>query len=180
MTRHVRDMIKEDVDLIIDYFLNSTPEHLLQLGVDRTKLPAKTEWRKIIVDDLEQPLGKRKFYYIIWQLNDVPVGHSYIGDIMFGKHAFMHLHLWNTDNRQKGNGTHFIKESLKNYFEKFNLEKIFCQPNALNNAPNKTMEKAGFEFIKKYETIPSWINFKQFVNLWVLEKSKFNIYGVIT
>ncbi len=110
---------------------------------------------------------------MIWQINDIPVGHSHINNIIFGKQAYMHLHLWNSYNRQKGNGTYYVTESLKYYFEKFRLEKIFCQPNSLNNAPNKTLERAGFEFIKTYETIPGWLNFKQFVNLWRLEQIKF-------
>lgn len=169
MTRNVRELTKDDVDLIIDYFLNSTPEHLLRLGVDETKLPGKNEWRIIILNDLEQPLEKRKFYYVIWEVNDIPVGHSNINDIVFGRQALMHLHLWNPDDRRKGNGTYFIKESLNTYFKKFRLEKIYCQPNALNDAPNKTLERVGFTFLKKYETIPGWLNYKQFVNLWVLE-----------
>jgi RimJ/RimL family protein N-acetyltransferase len=143
-----------DVDLIINYFLDSLPDHLLKLGVDETKLPEKNEWRKIILDDLKQPFKKRKFYYLLWLIDDKAIGHSHINDIIFGKQAYMHLHLWNSYNRQKGNGTYYVTESLKYYFEKFRLEKIFCQPNSLNNAPNKTLERAGFEFIKTYETIP--------------------------
>ena len=173
MKRNVRELTKDDVNLIIDYFLNSTPEHLLRLGVDENKLPGKDQWIKIIIDDLELPLEKRKFYYVIWEVNSIPVGHSNINDIAFGREAFMHLHIWNTGERQKGNGAYFVKESLKYYFEKFRLERIYCQPNASNVAPNKTLEKAGFAFIKKYETIPGWLNFKQDVNLWVMEKSKF-------
>ena len=44
MTRNVRELTKGDVNLVIDYFLNSAPEHLLRLGVDATKLPPEKEW----------------------------------------------------------------------------------------------------------------------------------------
>ncbi|HUS01483.1 MAG TPA: GNAT family N-acetyltransferase [Chitinophagaceae bacterium] len=173
MKRNVRELTKVDVNLIIDYFLNSTPENLSLLGVDENKLPGKNQWNKIIIDDLELLPEKRKFYYVIWEVNDIPVGHSNINDIVFGREAFMHLHIWYPGERQKGNGTYFVKESLKCYFEKFKLERIYCQPNASNDAPNKTLEKAGFTFIKKYETIPGWLNFNQHVNLWVMEKNIF-------
>jgi len=173
MTRNVRELTKEDVNLVIDYFLNSTPEHLLRLGVDETKLLPKKEWNDLILNDLEQPPEKRKFYYVIWEVNNIPIGHSNINDIIFGEQAYMHLHIWNPDDRQKGNGTYFIKRSLQYYFDKFILKIIYCQPSALNDAPNKTLERVGFTFIKKYETTPGWINFKQFVNLWVMEKNKF-------
>ena len=35
MTLTVREMMDAEVDLIIDYFLNATPEYLETLGVDR-------------------------------------------------------------------------------------------------------------------------------------------------
>jgi hypothetical protein len=42
----VREMMDSEVDLIIDYFQNSTPEHLETLGVDPTRLPPAENWRE--------------------------------------------------------------------------------------------------------------------------------------
>ena len=174
MIRSVREITKADFNLIIDYFLGSSPEFLKALGVDINKLPAKKEWERIISDDFAQPPEQKKLYYVIWQMEGVSVGHSNINDIVFGKEAYMHLHLWHAGNRNKGDGTYFIKESLGYYFGKFDLQKIFCQPYALNPAPNHTLKKAGFRFIKTYETIPGWLNFKQPVNLWELNCNEFH------
>ena len=174
MTRSVREMTKADINLIIDYFLESSPEFLKALGVDINKLPAKKEWERIISDDFVQPPERKKLYYVVWQKDGVPVGHSHINDIIFGKEAYMHLHLWHAANRNKGDGSYFIKESLGYYFAKFNLQKIFCQPYALNPAPSHTLRKVGFRFIKTYETIPGWLNFKQAVNLWKLDFNEFH------
>ena len=167
-------MTRADISLIIDYFLGSAPGFLRGMGVDINKLPGKKEWSKIISDDFEQPVERRKFYYVIWQINDIPVGHSNINDIIFGEEAYMHLHIWDLNNRNKGDGSYFIKESLFYFFQKFKLQKLFCQPYALNPAPNHALHNAGFEFIKKYETIPGWLNYKQFVNLWVLDIGRFH------
>ena len=41
----VREMRVEEADLIVDYFHNSTPEHLDTLGVDPTRLPTPEAWR---------------------------------------------------------------------------------------------------------------------------------------
>ena len=41
MTLTVREMAAAETDLIVDYFLNSTPEHLEMLGVDPTRLPSR-------------------------------------------------------------------------------------------------------------------------------------------
>lgn len=41
----VREMLGSEIDLIIDYFQRSTPEHLETLGVDPTRLPPVDGWR---------------------------------------------------------------------------------------------------------------------------------------
>lgn len=173
MTRSVREMTKNDINLIVDYFLESSPEFLKGLGVDINKLPAKKDWRRIISDEFEKPVEFKKLFYVIWQINNIPVGHSHINDIIFGEEAYMHLHMWHPGNRNKGDGSYFVKKSMDYYFQKFKLKKLFCQPYALNPAPNKTLENAGFEFVKRFETIPGWLNFKQFVNLWVIDSNRY-------
>jgi RimJ/RimL family protein N-acetyltransferase len=82
----------------------------------------------------------------------------------------MHLHIWNANNRRGGSATQLLKPSIVNFFERFQLRELFCEPYALNAAPNKTLPKAGFHFVKTYETTPGWINFHQPVNLWVLDR----------
>ena len=41
--------------------------------------------------------------------------------------------------------------------------------------PNKTLAKLGFEFVETFEGIPSWINFQQKVNKWVLTREHFEL-----
>jgi ribosomal-protein-alanine N-acetyltransferase len=132
--------------------------------VDPSKLPGKEKWLNLLADEQRQPLQNKKFYYVIWLLNNTPVGHSNINKIIFGEEAYMHLHIWNSDKRQKGIGLEFIKMSLPYYFDKLKLKRLYCEPSALNPAPNKILQKIGFDFEKKYEIIPGWINFYQTVN----------------
>lgn len=53
------------------------------------------------------------------------------------------------------------------------LKNIYCEPYAQNPAPNKTLAKAGFLFVKKYTTIPGYLNFEQEVNQWLMTQEKF-------
>ena len=80
----------------------------------------------------------------------------------------MHLHMWNSDLRKKGIGTELVKMSLPYFFENLQLKKIYCEPYALNAAPNIVLGKAGFTFMKKYLTIPGFLNFEQPVKCWEL------------
>ena len=100
------------------------------------------------------------------------MGHSNINKIVYGDHAYMHLHLWDHGDRQMGNGTYFIKACIRNYFETFDLIDLFCEPHALNPAPNKLLAGTGFRFVKQFETTPGWINFHQKVNRWSLSREK--------
>ena len=69
----------------------------------------------------------------------------------------MHLHLWNTTHRKKGVGSILIKKSLPLFFKNYQLEYLDCEPYALIPAPNKTLEKIGFQFIEKIHD-SSWLS----------------------
>lgn len=174
MKLQVREMDSGEACLVIDYFLTADKEHLNRLGVAFNKLPTREKWNEILLEDFERPLEKRKFFYVIWELEGIATGHSHIGDIVYGKEAYMHLHLWKPEQRKSGNGTWLVRESIRMYFEKFSLERLFCQPNALNAAPNKILQKIGFEFLETLETTPSWINYYQPINKWVLTRERFD------
>lgn len=174
MKRNVREMKLSEAHLMINYFLEADHSFLSVLGADPAKLPHFDHWYEILRQDFDRPIKSRHYFYLVWELDGVPVGHSNINDINYAKEAFMHLHIWDTDQRQTGNGTFFVRESIKIYFEKFELSQLYCQPYALNPAPNRTLKKVGFIFLKNYETIPGWINFHQPVNLWVLDRARFD------
>ena len=161
-----------EAHFMIDYFLKADHGFLSGLGVDPAKMPPFDRWHAILAEDFARPLPERRFFYVVWQLDGVPIGHSNINEIVFGKKAFMHLHIWNPDERMAGHGTYFIRESIKLYFKLFELQQLFCQPYALNQAPNRTLQRIGFKFLKSYETTPGWLNFRQPVNLWVLDRSQ--------
>ena len=175
LKRSIREIKHDDIDLIINYFIQSDHVFLTGMGVDPGKLPKHSDWHKLILDDLSQPIQNRQFYYLIWVLNNEPVGHTNINKIVYGDHAYLHLHLWFRENRQIGNGTFFIRACLDNYFEKFKLKNLYCEPYALNSAPNKILARIGFELVKQYETTPGWINFHQKVNRWSLSREKWLI-----
>ena len=166
----VRPLQESDIDAIADYWLHSDPDFLQGMGVDLAKLPGRSFWTDMLSEQLGQTLEEKKSYCFIWLLDNKAVGHSNVNKIAFGSEAYMHLHLWQTDVRQKGLGTAFVKMTLPYFFEHLQLQKIYCEPYSLNPAPNKTLEKVGFRFVKTYTTTPGWINFEQPVNLWEMER----------
>ena len=49
----------------------------------------------------------------------------------------MHLHIWKKDRRRSGYGINLLKKTIPYYFENFEIEKLICEPYALNPAPTK-------------------------------------------
>jgi RimJ/RimL family protein N-acetyltransferase len=164
----VREMQENDVDSVIHYWLGADISFLKGMGVDIAKMPAREEWKKMLGEQVRTPLKEKKSYCIIWLLNGVSVGHSNINKIVYGEEAYMHLHLWISNIRKKGIGTELVQLTLPYFFENFKLKALYCEPYALNPAPQKTLQKAGFELVQEYTTVPGWINFEQPVKRWQL------------
>jgi len=169
----VREIEERDIPFITEYWLESDAAFMKGMGVDMKKMLNKEQWRTMLLEQLSQPYTEKKSYCIIWQADGRAIGHSNVGKIQFGQEAYMHLHLWNTPIRKQGMGTELVKMTIPYFFKNMQIKKLYCEPYALNPAPNKTLGKVGFTFVKKYITTPGILNFEQEVNLWELSLEDF-------
>jgi ribosomal-protein-alanine N-acetyltransferase len=173
-TLSTREITAEHIQYLVDYWTKSDPVFMQSMGVDLLKIPSRNEITDMLVRQLSQTYEEKQSYAIIWLIDGKPSGHSNINKVIFGNEASMHLHLWNKPERKKGMGLDFVRMTLPYYFNNFNLMKLYCEPYALNEAPNRTLEKLGFDFVKRYRTIPGYLNFEQEVNRWELSIEKYN------
>jgi len=81
----------------------------------------------------------------------------------------MHLHVVDERRRRSGVGTACVRQTVALYFETLKLRRLFCEPNAFNVAPNRTLQRAGFRYLKTYKTVPGRLNYHQAVTCWVCE-----------
>jgi RimJ/RimL family protein N-acetyltransferase len=170
MTLTVREMMASEVDVIIQYFQDSTPEHLETLGVDPTRLPPVQSWRERLQRECTLPIEQRTMMLVIWLSDDEPVGFSTSDKIRYGEQAHMHLHVTEPERRHQGTGVECVRRSADIYFERLKLKRLFCEPNAFNVPPNRTLQKAGFKYLKTHMTVPGPLNFHQAVTRWVMER----------
>ena len=168
----VREMDADEFHIRIDYFHRATDSELIVLGVDRARLPSPRAWQESYEADQSRSVEERSGYALLWLLDDVVVGFSTADQIVFGQQAHMHLHILDADRRRQGLGTQFVRLSATAYFEAFDLQWLFCEPNALNVAPNRTLQQAGFRYVLSRECTPSPINFPQVTTRWVLERDR--------
>lgn len=166
----VREMSLSEVRVRIEYFHRATDDHLKLLGVDRTMLPSRDAWRRFYEADYARPIQERQNYSLIWELDRRIVGFSSTDTITFAEQAFMHLHIMELGDRRGGLGTEFVRLSVEHYFATLRLRRLYCQPNAFNVAPNRTLQSAGFRYLFTAEMQPSPINPVQPITRWVIDR----------
>lgn len=170
MELSVREMHLDEVGIIINYFHSATPEHLEMLGVDPTRLPPAERWRERYAAEYSRPHEERNTLLVIWLARNTPIGFSTADKIVYGQEAHMHLHIIDPDDRSAGYGAEAVRSTARLYFETLKIQRIFCEPNAFNVAPNRTLQKAGFKYVKTHNTVPGPLNYHQAVTCWVLER----------
>jgi RimJ/RimL family protein N-acetyltransferase len=169
MSLVIREMALDEVDLVIEYFHGSTPEHLETLGVDPTRLPTRQNWQAWYAAEYGKPTQERSTLLVTWELDGVAVGFSTADKITYGEQAHMHLHIVDPQRRGSGLGAACVRETAELYVEALALRRLFCEPNAFNVAPNRTLQSAGFMYVKTYQTVPGPLNYHQPVTRWILE-----------
>lgn len=165
-----RPMRPAEASLIIDYFHDAAPEFLHGLGVDPARLPPRELWRAHYDREFGLPVEQRKSFLVLWELVHVPIGFSTADKIEFGKQAFMHLHIFQPDRRRQGLGAALARQTAQIYFDALRIAALYCEPYAFNAAPNRTLQKAGFQYVMTHETVPGPLNFHQAVNRWMLRR----------
>lgn len=166
----VRELEFKDIPLVSNYWNSASDTQLTHMGVDISKMPAIEDFEKMLAAQLALPYSAKRAYALIWEADGKAIGHCNLNPVTYGDHAYMHLHIWDGSIRQKGIGSALVKMSLPYFFSNMDIKMLYCQPYAKNEAPNRTLAKSGFIFVKEFITIPGSINFEQMVKLWEMQR----------
>ena len=128
-------------------------------------------WESAFKSQYSLPVSERRGFFVIWLGDERPIGFSSCDKIVFGKQANMHLHVTEPTERQRGTGAQCVRLSVDIYFRMLKISQLFCEPNAFNVGPNRTLQRAGFSYVKTHMTVPGPLNFHQPVNRWLLERA---------
>lgn len=169
----VRRITSSDTDLVANYWSQADEAFLKGMGADINLVPSREALKNMLSTQIGQDFPEKQAYCLIWLIDGKPVGHCNVNKIRFGENASMHLHLWDQSTRRRGFGMELVKECLPYFFKDLQLKMLYCEPYALNQAPNKTLEKVGFKFVREYMTIPGSLNFEQPVNRWEMSRELF-------
>jgi RimJ/RimL family protein N-acetyltransferase len=161
---------RSDYERVVDYFLRADEAFLRGMGVDPDRLPERNIWLNRLLPDLTRADSQKQTFYLGWDDRGTRVGHCNVNQLVYGDQAYLHLHLWDPGHRRAGLGTEFLRRSVRVFFQRLALQRLYCEPYADNPAPNRILVKVGFRFIKRYRTTPGLINFAQEVNHYVIDR----------
>src|ERR1700677_2574776 len=145
----LRPLIEQDIPHILRYWFDQTDSELLQMGVERSKLTSEQEFAQYLKDICDTPLDKAQTYFLVWLIDNKPVGYNALKDIFHHELGHMHLHMWDPGHRGKGYGARLFCMAALEFYRLFNLKIILCEPRSSNPTPNKMLTKVGF---KKWRT----------------------------
>lgn len=169
----VREVEKDDIQYIVGYWNNSSTDVLLAMGIDINNIESLKNLGDRLEKQLELSYENKAAFVLVAMIDEKRIGHCYVNNLIYGKEAFMHLHIWKTNMHKKGMGSEMVRQSIPHFFEKLKLQTLFCEPAAMNPAPNKTLERIGFKFIKRHTTIPAGWTFQLEVNHWEMTLESF-------
>ena len=167
----IRELELGDINAIVNYWLHSPDDYLIGLGVDLNKLPTEDKIRSSLIEQINIGMEDKSSLSMVAVNGQEAIGQCILVDICKGETGYMHLHLWDKKQRNKGYGLQMVQLSTAYFFEIFDLQKIICEPWSKNPAPHKVLTSAGFILEKEYHTTPGFLCVEnQLVSQYILKK----------
>jgi RimJ/RimL family protein N-acetyltransferase len=160
----VRDVSPTDIPLVNAYWTNQTPSDVERLRLNPARIPSRLLEAGAVDALIRRPFVERVHDLLIWELNASAVGMSSIRNVRYGDYGEIHLHMIVPERRRSGYGQRFFAMSLREFFRRFELKMIACEPSSRNPGPNRLLRRLGFTVARTYRTVPSDVNVEHEVN----------------
>jgi RimJ/RimL family protein N-acetyltransferase len=143
----VRPLASGDLDGYIAYFTRSSKADAERMGLAIDRVPSVARMRSELEAMIATPVDRLRSFVLAWCLNGNTIGHSSLKDIVPGDFGSIHLHIWRADLRGRGYGPRLFCLSALDFYERFNLKRIICEPKADNPMENRMLKKIGFPLV---------------------------------
>jgi RimJ/RimL family protein N-acetyltransferase len=154
----IRPLAAEDLDGFIAYFTRPSKADAERMGLDINRVPPATQLRSDLQAMIAAPPHRLSSFVLAWCIDGKAIGHSSLKDIVAGDFGSMHLHMWRADLRGRGYGPRLFCLSALDFYERFNLKRIICEPKADNPMANRMLKKIGFPLILTHVAASSEIS----------------------
>ena len=140
----VRPLASEDFAGFIAYFTRASKADAERMGLAIDKVPSPTQLRSDLEAMIATPVDRLRSFVLAWCIDGKTIGHSSLKNIVPGESGGIHLHMWRAELRGKGYGPRLFCLSVLDFYERFNLKRIICEPKADNPMANRLLQKIGF------------------------------------
>jgi RimJ/RimL family protein N-acetyltransferase len=152
----VRPLDTADFGAFISYFTRPSQTDAERMGLDVDRVPSAAQMRSELNAMVHAP--QISSFVLAWCVDGTAIGHSSLKNIIIGDSGNMHLHMWRADLRGKGYGARLFCLSALDFYERFNLKRIICEPKANNPLANRMLKKIGFPLILTHVAASSEIS----------------------
>lgn len=143
----VRPLANEDFDGFIAYFTGASKADAERMGLAIDRVPPAPQLRSELEMMIATPVDRLRSFVLAWCVDGQTIGHSSLKNIVLGESGSMHLHMWRADLRGRGYGPRLFCLSALDFYERFNLKRIMCEPKADNPMANRMLQKLGFPLV---------------------------------
>jgi RimJ/RimL family protein N-acetyltransferase len=143
----VRPLANEDFDGFIAYFTRSSKADAERMGLAIDRVPPAARMRSDLELMIATPVDQLRSFVLAWCLDGKTIGHSSLKDIVPGDIGSIHLHMWRADLRGKGYGPRLFCLSALDFYDRFNLKRMICEPKADNPMANRMLRRIGFPLV---------------------------------
>ena len=143
----VRPLAAGDFSEFINYWLGLSEAEITRMGAAIDRLPSATQMRSDLEIMLAAPKSAARTFVLVWCIEEEAIGHSSLKELVPGDSGSIHLHMWRADLRGKGYGAHLFCLSAVDFYERFELKRMICEPKADNPSPNRLLQRIGFPLI---------------------------------
>ena len=143
----VRPLAREDFDGFIAYFTGASQADAERMGLAIDRVPSASRMRSDLEAMIAAPVDRLRSFVLAWCIDGKTIGHSSLKDIVPGDFGSIHLHMWRPDLRGRGYGPWLFCLSALDFYERFNLKRIICEPKSDNPMANRVLQKIGFPLV---------------------------------
>jgi RimJ/RimL family protein N-acetyltransferase len=147
MELSVRPLATEDLDEFVDYWMNLSQGEIERMGVAIERVPSAIQMRSELETAIAAPVDTLSSFVLVWCLDAKAIGHSSLKDIRPRDFGSLHLHMWRPDLRGKGYGPRLFCLAALDFYERFKLKRMICEPKAGNSIANRMLQKIGFPLL---------------------------------
>lgn len=144
MDLQVRPWLRDDIPRIVRYWKTLSAADAERMGCDLSRFPTNEEYERILTRQFETPEKQATAFYSMWLVDGTAIGFASLKDIEYGIRGSMHLHMWDDAKRGKGLGSRLFCLSAVDFYERFQVREIVCEPSADNPLPNRMLQRIGF------------------------------------